>query len=157
MAERLRYAINNCRSIDMDNYMLSRNVDNAEGSDTDYWPPACTWKCMLCRTQFSIRCRLLWLPMVSHLNLKHIIKCFYFTFGFLAVKLNLGGPHNLFTHMYTHSHNVLMYIPSLYFEAQSFSTIHSFLALPFFRIFCMSVLFTKWQKRKKCTLCIMLH
>ena len=38
MAERLRYAINNCRSIDMDNYMLSRNVDNAEGSDTDYWP-----------------------------------------------------------------------------------------------------------------------
>lgn len=37
MAERLRYAINNCRSIDMDNYMLSRNVDNAEGSDTDYW------------------------------------------------------------------------------------------------------------------------
>lgn len=38
MAERLRYAINNCRSIDMDNYMLSRNVDNTEGSDTDYWP-----------------------------------------------------------------------------------------------------------------------
>ncbi|XP_045564463.1 probable E3 ubiquitin-protein ligase HERC1 isoform X7 [Salmo salar] len=36
MSERLRYAINNCRSIDMDNYMLSRNVDNAEGSDTDY-------------------------------------------------------------------------------------------------------------------------
>ncbi|GLD53225.1 probable E3 ubiquitin-protein ligase HERC1 [Lates japonicus] len=36
MAERLRYAINNCRSIDMDNYMLSRNVDNDEGSDTDY-------------------------------------------------------------------------------------------------------------------------
>ncbi|XP_028822113.1 probable E3 ubiquitin-protein ligase HERC1 [Denticeps clupeoides] len=36
MAERLRYAINNCRSIDMDNYMLSRNLDNAEGSDTDY-------------------------------------------------------------------------------------------------------------------------
>uniref|UniRef100_A0A8C6YER0 HECT-type E3 ubiquitin transferase n=1 Tax=Naja naja TaxID=35670 RepID=A0A8C6YER0_NAJNA len=36
MAERLRYAINNCRSIDMDNYMLSRNMDNAEGSDTDY-------------------------------------------------------------------------------------------------------------------------
>ncbi|XP_066448386.1 probable E3 ubiquitin-protein ligase HERC1 isoform X1 [Eleutherodactylus coqui] len=36
MAERLRYAINNCRSIDMDNYMLSRNVDNTEGSDTDY-------------------------------------------------------------------------------------------------------------------------
>ncbi len=45
--------------------------------------------------------------------------------------------------MYTDSHNVLMYIPSLYFEAQSFSTIHSFLALPFFRIFCMSGLFTK--------------
>ncbi|XP_054985114.1 probable E3 ubiquitin-protein ligase HERC1 [Sorex araneus] len=36
LAERLRYAINNCRSIDMDNYMLSRNVDNTEGSDTDY-------------------------------------------------------------------------------------------------------------------------
>ncbi|XP_053720543.1 probable E3 ubiquitin-protein ligase HERC1 isoform X1 [Synchiropus splendidus] len=35
LAERLRYAINNCRSIDMDNYMLSRNVDNADGSDTD--------------------------------------------------------------------------------------------------------------------------
>ncbi|XP_032830981.2 putative E3 ubiquitin-protein ligase HERC1 isoform X4 [Petromyzon marinus] len=36
MAERLRYAINNCKSIDMDNYMLSRNADNADGSDTDY-------------------------------------------------------------------------------------------------------------------------
>jgi len=27
MTERLRYAIHNCRSIDMDNYMLSRNMD----------------------------------------------------------------------------------------------------------------------------------
>lgn len=27
MAERLRYAINNCKSIDMDNYMLARNAD----------------------------------------------------------------------------------------------------------------------------------
>jgi len=27
MADRLRYAIHNCRSIDMDNYMLSRNMD----------------------------------------------------------------------------------------------------------------------------------
>jgi len=29
MADRLRYAIHNCRSIDMDNYMLSRNMDVA--------------------------------------------------------------------------------------------------------------------------------
>ncbi|XP_051890412.1 LOW QUALITY PROTEIN: probable E3 ubiquitin-protein ligase HERC1 [Pristis pectinata] len=36
MAERLRYAIQNCRSIDMDNYMLSRNADTGEGSDTEY-------------------------------------------------------------------------------------------------------------------------
>uniref|UniRef100_A0A8C4QS03 HECT-type E3 ubiquitin transferase n=1 Tax=Eptatretus burgeri TaxID=7764 RepID=A0A8C4QS03_EPTBU len=36
MAERLRYAINNCKSIDMDNYMLSRNAGNGDGSDTDY-------------------------------------------------------------------------------------------------------------------------
>ena len=27
MAERLRYAIQNCRSIDMDNYMLTRNTE----------------------------------------------------------------------------------------------------------------------------------
>lgn len=33
LAERLRYAINNCRSIDMDNYMLSRNTE--AGSDDD--------------------------------------------------------------------------------------------------------------------------
>ncbi|XP_054287973.1 probable E3 ubiquitin-protein ligase HERC1 [Macrosteles quadrilineatus] len=33
LAERLRYAINNCRSIDMDNYMLTRNAD--AGSDDD--------------------------------------------------------------------------------------------------------------------------
>ncbi|XP_069780317.1 probable E3 ubiquitin-protein ligase HERC1 isoform X3 [Narcine bancroftii] len=36
MAERLRYAIQNCRSIDMDNYMLSRNADNGESSDTEF-------------------------------------------------------------------------------------------------------------------------
>ncbi|XP_066271875.1 probable E3 ubiquitin-protein ligase HERC1 [Branchiostoma lanceolatum] len=36
MAERLRYAINNCRSIDMDNYMLSRNADVGAGSDDEY-------------------------------------------------------------------------------------------------------------------------
>ena len=33
MAERLRYAIHNCRSIDMDNYMLTRNVDMGHVSD----------------------------------------------------------------------------------------------------------------------------
>lgn len=36
MAERLLYSINNCRSIDMDNYMLIRNVDNGVGSDDEY-------------------------------------------------------------------------------------------------------------------------
>ncbi|XP_071450243.1 probable E3 ubiquitin-protein ligase HERC1 [Hetaerina americana] len=36
MAERLRYAINNCRSIDMDNYMLARNTDIEQGSDEEY-------------------------------------------------------------------------------------------------------------------------
>ncbi|XP_049838129.1 LOW QUALITY PROTEIN: probable E3 ubiquitin-protein ligase HERC1 [Schistocerca gregaria] len=36
MAERLRYAINNCRSIDMDNYMLGRNADVGHGSDDEY-------------------------------------------------------------------------------------------------------------------------
>ncbi|XP_028827463.1 probable E3 ubiquitin-protein ligase HERC1 isoform X1 [Denticeps clupeoides] len=36
LAERLRYSIHNCPSIDMDNYMLSRNTDAAEGSDTEY-------------------------------------------------------------------------------------------------------------------------
>lgn len=35
MTERLRYAINNCRSIDMDNYMLARNVDLAQNSDDE--------------------------------------------------------------------------------------------------------------------------
>ena len=35
MADRLRYAINNCRSIDMDNYMLTRNADEGEGSDDE--------------------------------------------------------------------------------------------------------------------------
>ncbi|KAJ8965419.1 hypothetical protein NQ314_004172 [Rhamnusium bicolor] len=36
MAEKLRYSINNCRSIDMDNYMLARNTDQGVGSD-DEW------------------------------------------------------------------------------------------------------------------------
>nr|CAD7264868.1 unnamed protein product [Timema shepardi] len=36
MAERLRYAINNCRSIDMDNYMLARNTDLGQASDDEY-------------------------------------------------------------------------------------------------------------------------
>ncbi|XP_037401666.1 probable E3 ubiquitin-protein ligase HERC1 isoform X2 [Pygocentrus nattereri] len=36
LAERLRYSIHNCPSIDMDNYMLSRNTEPAEGSDTEY-------------------------------------------------------------------------------------------------------------------------
>jgi E3 ubiquitin-protein ligase HERC1 len=36
MAERLRYAINNCRSIDMDNYMLARNTDIGQASDDEY-------------------------------------------------------------------------------------------------------------------------
>lgn len=36
MAERLRYSINNCRSIDMDNYMLARNVEQAAGSDDEF-------------------------------------------------------------------------------------------------------------------------
>ncbi|XP_067667414.1 probable E3 ubiquitin-protein ligase HERC1 [Haliotis asinina] len=35
LAEKLRYAINNCRSIDMDNYMLARNIDTGPGSDED--------------------------------------------------------------------------------------------------------------------------
>ncbi|CAB3370488.1 Hypothetical predicted protein [Cloeon dipterum] len=35
MAERLRYAINHCRSIDMDNYMLARNADHGH-SDEEY-------------------------------------------------------------------------------------------------------------------------
>ncbi|TSK72182.1 putative E3 ubiquitin-protein ligase HERC1 [Bagarius yarrelli] len=36
LAERLRYSIHNCPSIDMDNYMLSRNTDAVDGSDTEY-------------------------------------------------------------------------------------------------------------------------
>ncbi|KAM3873957.1 putative E3 ubiquitin-protein ligase HERC1 [Diretmus argenteus] len=36
LAERLRYSIHNCPSIDMDNYMLSHNTDPADGSDTEY-------------------------------------------------------------------------------------------------------------------------
>ncbi|XP_074033510.1 probable E3 ubiquitin-protein ligase HERC1 isoform X2 [Leptinotarsa decemlineata] len=36
MAEKLRYSINNCKSIDMDNYMLARNTDHGIGSD-DEW------------------------------------------------------------------------------------------------------------------------
>ncbi|XP_051786021.1 probable E3 ubiquitin-protein ligase HERC1 isoform X2 [Erpetoichthys calabaricus] len=36
MAERLRYSIHNCPSIDMDNYMLSRHTDVTDGSDAEY-------------------------------------------------------------------------------------------------------------------------
>lgn len=36
MAEKLRYSINNCRSIDMDNYMLARNIEQASDSDEEY-------------------------------------------------------------------------------------------------------------------------
>ncbi|XP_062868147.1 probable E3 ubiquitin-protein ligase HERC1 [Trichomycterus rosablanca] len=36
LAERLRYSIHNCPSIDMDNYMLSRNAEPADASDTEY-------------------------------------------------------------------------------------------------------------------------
>lgn len=35
MADKLRYAILNCRSIDMDNYMLTRNTDNAMEIEED--------------------------------------------------------------------------------------------------------------------------
>ncbi|ESP05641.1 hypothetical protein LOTGIDRAFT_181433 [Lottia gigantea] len=35
LAEKLRYAINHCRSIDMDNYMLTRNTENGMGSDDE--------------------------------------------------------------------------------------------------------------------------
>ncbi|KAL8615069.1 hypothetical protein ACOMHN_013603 [Nucella lapillus] len=35
MADRLRYAINHCRSIDMDNYMLTRNAEGPLDSDVD--------------------------------------------------------------------------------------------------------------------------
>ena len=41
LAERLRYAIRNCRSIDMDNYMLRRNSSHSDlidyDSDDDEW------------------------------------------------------------------------------------------------------------------------
>lgn len=36
MAEKLRYSINNCRCIDMDNYMLARNADQGPASDEEY-------------------------------------------------------------------------------------------------------------------------
>jgi Ubiquitin-protein ligase len=36
MAEKLRYAINNCKSIDMDNYMLARNNEFASTDDETY-------------------------------------------------------------------------------------------------------------------------
>ncbi|XP_076258464.1 putative E3 ubiquitin-protein ligase HERC1 isoform X2 [Rhynchophorus ferrugineus] len=36
MAEKLRYSINNCRSIDMDNYMLARNTEQGNVSDEDW-------------------------------------------------------------------------------------------------------------------------
>ncbi|XP_031715964.1 probable E3 ubiquitin-protein ligase HERC1 isoform X3 [Anarrhichthys ocellatus] len=35
LAERLRYSIHNCPSIDMDNYMLTHNTDAADSSDTE--------------------------------------------------------------------------------------------------------------------------
>ncbi|XP_076014530.1 putative E3 ubiquitin-protein ligase HERC1 isoform X2 [Genypterus blacodes] len=35
LAERLRYSIHNCPSIDMDNYMLSHNTEPADSSDTE--------------------------------------------------------------------------------------------------------------------------
>ena len=35
LADRLRYAINNCRFIDMDSYMLARNTDGGTGSDDE--------------------------------------------------------------------------------------------------------------------------
>ncbi|XP_061887279.1 probable E3 ubiquitin-protein ligase HERC1 isoform X3 [Entelurus aequoreus] len=35
LAERLRYSIHNCPSIDMDNYMLTHNTDPIESSDTE--------------------------------------------------------------------------------------------------------------------------
>lgn len=36
LAERLRYAINSCRSIDMDNYMLTRNRDLTDELSDEY-------------------------------------------------------------------------------------------------------------------------
>ncbi|XP_019763936.2 probable E3 ubiquitin-protein ligase HERC1 isoform X1 [Dendroctonus ponderosae] len=36
MAEKLRYSINNCRSIDMDNYMLARNTEQGNVSEDDW-------------------------------------------------------------------------------------------------------------------------
>ena len=38
MADKLRYAIVNCRSIDMDNYMLTRNSDDAMEIEEDEPP-----------------------------------------------------------------------------------------------------------------------
>lgn len=35
LAERLRYSLHNCPSIDMDNYMLTHNTDPADSSDTE--------------------------------------------------------------------------------------------------------------------------
>lgn len=35
LADKLRYAIYNCRSIDMDNYMLARNVEHDLPSDDE--------------------------------------------------------------------------------------------------------------------------
>jgi len=35
MAERLRYAIRHCRSIDMDNYMLLRNAEDENTDDAE--------------------------------------------------------------------------------------------------------------------------
>lgn len=35
LEEKLKYAINNCRTIDMDNYMLFRNTDVESDDDLD--------------------------------------------------------------------------------------------------------------------------
>lgn len=35
LADKLRYAINNCRFIDMDSYMLARNTDGGAISDDE--------------------------------------------------------------------------------------------------------------------------
>ena len=37
MAEKLRYAITHCRSIDMDNYMLGDRSDNDDYDSEDYY------------------------------------------------------------------------------------------------------------------------
>lgn len=124
MAERLRYAINNCRSIDMDNYMLSRNVDNAEGSDTDYWPPKHTQAHGLCLGFGAGFYDFYDSKTFSRKHLKHIIQCFYFHILFLA-EHEWGVQF-----VYTQHTDVCFF----------FLFRHYFLALPFFRIFCMKLI-----------------